>query len=89
MRKEGHFYYWICIFRPKSSLLWSKSGGLKKTLRMEEFQKTFHYHFLAKNISFRYIFHFEYVNHVCRSTSQKLAEKAKNVLAIQNLCENL
>ena len=27
MGKEGHFYYWICIFRPKSSLLWSKWKG--------------------------------------------------------------
>ena len=36
---------------------------------MEEFQKyffqtTFHHHIQAKNIDFRYIFHFEYVNHV-------------------------
>ena len=39
--KEGLFYYWICIFRPKSSFLWSKSGSLKKALCMQEFQNYF------------------------------------------------
>ena len=39
---------------------------------MEEFQKyffqtTFYHHFQDKNINFRYISHFEYVNHACIS----------------------
>ena len=39
MHKEGQFCYWNSIFRPKSSLLWSKSVSLKKALPVEEFEK--------------------------------------------------
>ena len=38
MSKEGHFFYLICIFGPKSTLLQRKSMGLKMTLYIDGFQ---------------------------------------------------
>ena len=56
------------MFRPKSSLLWSKSGGLKKALRMEEFQKYFCVLSTYPKKPFRtekpFIFNFRYVKEV-------------------------
>ena len=66
MRKGGNFYYWIYNFVIKTSLLWSKNIFWKRLCAQRDiiniFSRPFHHHFHDKNINFRYIFHFEYVN---------------------------
>ena len=63
MRKKGHFYNWFSNFMIKASFLWSKEYFPKKDLCIFS-TTTFHHHFWSKNVNFRYIFHFEYVNEV-------------------------
>ena len=92
MRKEGHFYYWICNLMQKSPFLWSKKKFPKKALRMEDFQSnffetTFHQHFLDENIIFRSIFHFDrayqsWISDVLGVKNNLLCSPLKNKLKI-------
>ena len=63
MRKESHFYYWICNLMQKSPFLWSKKDFQKGLWVWKKFKIMFLDHFsssfLGWNIIFRSIFHFD------------------------------